>query len=343
MSPTHKALLLEKKFGGYAVGDIATPKPGAGELLVKVHAAALNPVDWKIQKYGIFIETFPAILGSDVAGEVAEVGEGVSGFKVGDRVVFQGQYSNNKAGFQQYSVVLADITAKIPSNLSYDEASTVPVAVSTAWIGLYHALPNGFGLDAPISAAVKGKYKDTPLVVLGGATSVGQVVLQLAKYSGFSPIITTASLKNADSLRAFGATHVFDRSLSDSALVSEVAKVVNGKTVKFVYDTVSEKSTQETALALLHDGGHLALLLQAAVEAPKNTVIIQVFGGYKPDTASLLSTLYRDNLHALLEQEVVKPNQVEVLPNGLAGIPAGLKRLEDGQISRSKLVAHPLD
>lgn len=86
MSSTHKALLLEKKFGGYAVGDIATPKPGPGELLVKVHAAALNPVDWKIQKYGIFIETFPAILGSDVAGEVAELGEGVSGFKVGDRV-----------------------------------------------------------------------------------------------------------------------------------------------------------------------------------------------------------------------------------------------------------------
>lgn len=66
-------------------------------------------------------------------------------------------------------------TEQIPSNLSYDEASTIPVAVSTAWIGLYHALPSGFGLDAPISAAAKGKYKDTPLVVLGGATSVGQV------------------------------------------------------------------------------------------------------------------------------------------------------------------------
>jgi len=339
---THKALLLEKKFGDYAVGDIATPKPGPGEILVKVHAAALNPVDWKIRKYGIFIEHFPAILGSDVAGEVTQLGEGVSGFNIGDRVVFQGQYSNTKAGFQQYSVVDADITAKIPSNSSYDEAATIPVAISTAWIGLYHALPNGFGLDAPISTAA-GKYKDTPLVVLGGATSVGQVVLQLAKYSGFSPIITTASLKNADSLRAFGATHVFDRSLSDSVLVGEIAKVVNGKSVKFVYDTVSEKSTQQTALALLHDGGHLALLLPAAVEASKDTVIIQVYGGYKADTANLLSTLYHDNVYTLLERGIIKPNQVEVVPNGLAGISAGLKRLEDGQISRSKLVAHPHD
>ena len=83
---THKALLLEKKFGEYAVGDVTTLKPGPGELLVKVHATALNPVDWKIRKYGVFVETFPAILGSDLAGDVVELGEGVSGFEVGDRV-----------------------------------------------------------------------------------------------------------------------------------------------------------------------------------------------------------------------------------------------------------------
>ena len=83
---THKALLLEKKFGEYAVGDVTTLKPGPSELLVKVHAAALNPVDWKIRKYGVFVETFPAILGSDLAGDVVELGEGVSSFKVGDRV-----------------------------------------------------------------------------------------------------------------------------------------------------------------------------------------------------------------------------------------------------------------
>lgn len=86
MPSTHKALVLEKKFGEYAVADVATPKPGPGEILVKVHAAALNPFDWKIQKYGIFVETFPAILGSDVAGEISGLGEGVSGFKIGDRV-----------------------------------------------------------------------------------------------------------------------------------------------------------------------------------------------------------------------------------------------------------------
>ena len=99
-------------------------------------------------------------------------------------------------------------------------------------------------------------------------------------------------------------------SISRQKAAFEVAKVVNGKPVKYVYDTVSEKNTQQTALALLHDGGHLALLLQAAVEIPKNTVVIQVFGGYNPDSAQILSTLYHDNLYDLLEQDVIKVDSI---------------------------------
>lgn len=87
MAPlTQKALLLNAKFGGLVVDDIPVPKPGSGEILVKVHAAALNPVDWKIHKYGIFVQAFPAILGTDISGEVEEIGEGVNDFKKGDRV-----------------------------------------------------------------------------------------------------------------------------------------------------------------------------------------------------------------------------------------------------------------
>ena len=83
---THKALLLLEKQGSLAVRDIETPKPGPGELLIEVRATGLNPVDWKIQSYGLFFTEFPAILGIDSAGIVKEVGEGVTGFAVGDRV-----------------------------------------------------------------------------------------------------------------------------------------------------------------------------------------------------------------------------------------------------------------
>ena len=83
---TQKALLLDAKFGKLGVDTIPVPKPGPGDILVKVQAAALNPVDWKIQKYGIMFETFPAVVGSDIAGDVEELGEGVTDFQKGDRV-----------------------------------------------------------------------------------------------------------------------------------------------------------------------------------------------------------------------------------------------------------------
>ena len=87
MAPfTQKALLLHEKFGKLAVDTFPVPKPGPKDILVKVHAAALNPVDWKAHKFGVFIQTFPAILGTDISGDVEEIGEDVTDFKKGDRV-----------------------------------------------------------------------------------------------------------------------------------------------------------------------------------------------------------------------------------------------------------------
>lgn len=87
MAPSsQKALLLDAKFGKFNVDNVPLPKPGSGEILIKIKAAALNPVDWKIQKYGFLVETFPAILGSDIAGDIEEIGEGVTDFQKNDRV-----------------------------------------------------------------------------------------------------------------------------------------------------------------------------------------------------------------------------------------------------------------
>ena len=86
MAPsTQKALLLDAECGNFAVDTITVPKPGPGEILVKVRAVALNPADWKIHK-GYVPVKFPAILGADVSGDVEELGEGVTDFKNGDRV-----------------------------------------------------------------------------------------------------------------------------------------------------------------------------------------------------------------------------------------------------------------
>lgn len=86
MAPsTQKALLLNSSSGNFVVETIPVPKPGPGDILVKVKAAALNPADWKAHK-GFVSVTFPAILGADISGDVEELGEGVTDFRKGDRV-----------------------------------------------------------------------------------------------------------------------------------------------------------------------------------------------------------------------------------------------------------------
>ena len=86
MPSQQKVLFLESRQGPLAVRTTDVPSPGSGELLVKVEAAALNPIDWMIQAFGVFVETYPAIIGSDGAGTVVEIGEGVTSFVAGDRV-----------------------------------------------------------------------------------------------------------------------------------------------------------------------------------------------------------------------------------------------------------------
>jgi NADPH:quinone reductase-like Zn-dependent oxidoreductase len=78
-----KALILGVKNGNFDLGDTNVSQPGPGQLLIKIKATALNPVDWKIQKYGIFIEEYPAIVGVDYSGEIVALGQGVIDFKVG--------------------------------------------------------------------------------------------------------------------------------------------------------------------------------------------------------------------------------------------------------------------
>lgn len=127
---TQKALMLESAQGKFVVGTRNIPKPGPGQLLVKVLATGLNPIDWKIQKYDVFVKEFPAVLGSDLAGEVVTVGEGVTSFKEGDRMYIryisdhafsilirgrfaQGTFESDFASFQQYALTYAATTAMV--------------------------------------------------------------------------------------------------------------------------------------------------------------------------------------------------------------------------------------
>ena len=114
-TPTQqKALFLQSKLGEFALATRDVPTPGAGDILVKNEAVGLNPVDWKVKTYGLFIEEYPVILGFDAAGTVETVGEGVTAFKKGDRVLYEGALrDNDRANFQQFSLINESLAAKV--------------------------------------------------------------------------------------------------------------------------------------------------------------------------------------------------------------------------------------
>ncbi|PCH39330.1 GroES-like protein [Wolfiporia cocos MD-104 SS10] len=341
---SQKAVFLTAKQGSFAVGTRPIPKPGSGQVLIKVQSAALNPADWKIQAYGVFIENFPAVLGLDIAGTIEAVGEGVTGFAKGDRVLNQGAIGDNDcAGFQQYALANVDATAKIASSLSFDQASTIPLGLATAALGLFNrGKANSAGLYPPWEENGSGRYAGQPIVIFGGASSVGQYVIQVAKLAGFSPIITTASLTNADYLRSLGATHVLDRKLTAEQLKAQVSSITSAP-IQTVYDVISEADTQNVAYDLLSPGGTLVRMPLDAIPESKRTSdkkIVTVYGGVNiPDNRATGVSLYKE-LTRLLENGSIKPNRVEVLPKGLEGIIDGLKKLQGG-VSNIKLVAHP--
>lgn len=314
-----KALFLESKKGRFVERQREIPAPGAGQLLVKIYATALNNIDWKIQQSGAHVDVYPAILGSDIAGEVVEVGHEDTGFTKGQRVFACGNRVNDQAGFQQYTLTTSVFTAGIPANLTYDQAATLPLTLNTAAVGLY-SNTFGAGLVPPWTEFGKDKYSGKPILVSGASSSVGSYVIQLARCSGFSPIIAIASETHEGNLKSLGATHVVNRRLSSEEQKKVIASITTAP-IDIAYDAVAFPETQRVAFDALAPNGTLVVTVQ-----PPNKALCQGLWGV---------------LGQWLADEIIKPGPFEVLPNGLHGIPEGLRRMREDGAGGVKLVAHP--
>jgi len=334
-----KALFIESKQGPWKIDQRPIPKPGKGEVLVKIQAAALNPVDWRIKSGGFFVDNFPAVIGLDSSGEIEEIGEGVANLKKGDRVLNQGWFrENDKSAFQQYTICPAEIVAKIPAHLSFTEAASIPLGLATAVVGFFNPVnETGIGLTPFWAADGKTKYANKPIVVFGGSSSVGQYAIQVARLSGFSPIITTSSNKHTDFLKSIGATVVLDRSLPAASLTNSLKAV---KDIDVVYDAISSAETQAIALDITGPNAKILLTLPKSEKLDfGERTVVNTFGNVHAQR-KLGIQLY-SVLPGLLESGDIKPNRVEVLKGGLGAIPAGLERMEKGEVSGVKLVVNP--
>lgn len=343
-----KALFLEKPLGAFVVEDRPIPSPGPGDLLIKVEATALNPLEWKLHRglVSAYVDKYPVILGVDIAGTVVDVGEGVTHFAKGDRVITQASFESDRAGYQQYTLTVAELTAKVPSQLPLEEAASIPSASVAAAFGLYAEDnpdgPGGAGLTPPWETGGRGKYSGKPFVVFGGASSLGQLTIQFARLSGFSPIIVTASSRNESIVKSLGATHVIDKNLSGDSLRTAVSSITSTP-IEIIYDAVSLRDTQQAAYDLLALGGTLALTLpptfQADAQARKRVFYVHGFA-HSPELRKLSLSFFAA-LEDLLAKGDIKPNPVRVLPDGLHGVAGGLNDLEEGRVSGQKLVASP--
>ncbi|KAK4500628.1 hypothetical protein PRZ48_008817 [Zasmidium cellare] len=280
--PQNQAAWLHGAKQPLKVDDIPMPKAGPGRLVVRNHAVAANPVDWKIQDYGLAFKSWPNVLGADIAEEVVEVGQGVEGFEVGDRVfahcVSFLTSDPNDGGFALYTSVPAVGAAKIPSSISYAQASVLPLAVDTAAVGLYSPLADGY-FELPYPSLSPSSIGKT-LIVWGGSSSVGAVTTQLARASGVK-VIAIASKRNFELCEKAGAAKVLD--YNNPTIVADAVAAVQalGGTFIGVYDAISvPEASYKPSLAILEQlgGGTLTTVLPPPENVPSNVRVGSIQG-----------------------------------------------------------------
>ncbi len=234
-----RAAILEEFDQKLKIKDIEMPEVGEGMVLVKIKASGINPVDQKLSQGYMkdkLPHEFPIVLGWDMAGEVEECGHGASRFRKGEEVYAYARRPKLQEGtFAEYIAIPESYLSKKPINISFEEASAIPLAGLTAYQSLFDA----------------GKLKaDETVLILGASGGVGTFAVQLAKYHG-SKVIAVASEKNHAYLKELGADHCIDYSKGN--VVEEVRKIEK-EGVPLVYDAVGGETTKIGAECLRKDG-----------------------------------------------------------------------------------------
>jgi NADPH:quinone reductase-like Zn-dependent oxidoreductase len=264
---TMKAIRIHN-YGGPEVlkyEDAPRPEPQADEVLIRVHAAGVNPIDWKVREghmKDFWPHKFPLILGWDLSGVVEELGRGVSRFKIGDEVYSVPDSTRNGA-YADYIVVRESELALKPNSLHHIRAAALPLAAVTAWQALFDA-----------GQLVSGQR----MLIHGGSGGVGHVAVQLAKWKG-AYVFATASTKNQELLRELGVDEPIDYTKQK---FEDVARDVD-----LVLDLIGGE-TQERSWSVLKKGGVLLSLVQPpSVEKAKALGVRAAFVAGHPSGSQL--------------------------------------------------------
>jgi NADPH:quinone reductase-like Zn-dependent oxidoreductase len=295
--------------------DAPRPSPKPFEVLVRVHAAGVNPVDWKVRKghlKEVLGHSLPLTLGWDVSGTVAELGPGAEGqgFALGDAVFGRPDLSRDGA-YAEYIVVKTTELAHKPTTLDHVHAAAVPLAALTAWQALFEA-------EKPFTSA--NLQPGQTVLVHAGAGGVGTFAIQLAKWRG-ARVLATGSARNEKFLRELGADEVIDYASGpfEHGL----------RDVDVVFDTVGSE-TQTRSWGVLRAGGTLVSIVGAPSEALAKTHGAHAAYVFVQPNSSHLTEIAR-----LIDAGTLAPVIAEVLP--LADAARAHSLSEAGHV-RGKLV-----
>lgn len=224
------------QFGGadmLKLEQVQLPSPQSEEVLIRVYAAGVLPIDWKIRQGLVkFPIKLPLIPGTSFSGIIEEVGSNIATFQKGQAVVGR----STTGTYAEYTVASIDSIARIPQSISFEEAATIPGGAATAWQALIH--------DGELTAGKR-------VLIHGAAGGVGLFAVQFAKWKG-AYVIGTGSASNLDFIRSLGADEVIDYTSTPFEQVTQ--------DVDLVLDTVGGK-TLERSLSVLNNKGIIVTLV----------------------------------------------------------------------------------
>jgi len=248
--PTEQHAFIATEKEKAHVTKIPVPTPNDGQAFIKVAAAGINPVDWKILWYNWTGLPLPHGLGTDVSGTIVAVGHDVKDFKVGDEVLTTTNLFTQIGTFAEYVISDTVRLAHKGSKVSHVEAGALPVAFLSAYDGFHKA------------KVEKGKT----IFVSGGAGGVGHFIVQLAKIHGLHVISSGGKEDSLKVLKDLGVEHILNYAKDD--VVEAVHKLTDGKGVDYVFDATYVPSSIENSAKVLKEGGTFIILGAANAENP---------------------------------------------------------------------------
>ncbi|MGY2252477.1 zinc-dependent alcohol dehydrogenase family protein [Pseudomonas reactans] len=253
-----KAMRL-KSFGGadaFELCEVPKPAPQTGQVLVRVHATSINPLDYQVRRgdYADLVP-LPAITGHDVSGVVEAIGPGVTNFAPGDEVWYTPQIFDGPGSYAEYHVAAESIIGKKPPTLSHLEAASLSLVGGTAWEAL------------TVRAALR---VGESILIHGGAGGVGHIAIQLAKAIG-ARVFTTVREANIEFVKSQGADVIIDYEKED--YVDAIMRETDGRGVDVVFDTIGGNTLSRSPDALAQLGRVVSIV---DIAQPQN--LVQAWG-----------------------------------------------------------------